>query len=141
MRALVVAVAAAAALGQGCSNDDCGDRNGKDAPGAIISAEGAQFTLSCSSDLTQVAVTGPCTNGPNSGLYLPVYDVEGRYVAVYSPSPGVCHVELVFSTGFTYSTDVTFTWQGQCGQHYAGPTTSAFMVDDPSDACVDGGGE
>ena len=83
-----------------------------------------------------------CTNGPSSGLDLPVYSVNGPYVSVYSPTPGVCHVELIFATGFTYSADVTYIWQeGACNDQYAAPTSASakFAVNNPSDTCGDGG--
>jgi hypothetical protein len=56
---------------------------------------------------------------------------------------GVCHVELNFATGFTYSTDVTFTSMTSvnCGTTavYVGPTQVVFDVDNPSDTCGDAG--
>jgi hypothetical protein len=82
-------------------------------------------------------------------------------VFVEGQSPGVCHVQLTFATGFTYSTDVTFATQsgGVCGGpqckcgDYLAPTSGPFTVHNPSDTCVaapdagaegdagDGGGE
>jgi hypothetical protein len=100
-------------------------------------ALGAIFNFACSpSDLTSVAVSGPCSlidasvwqrAGAKS------FDVESP------PSPGVCHVELTFATGFTYSADVTFTWQsGGCSgcPSTIGPTQGEFTVNNPRDTCV-----
>ena len=137
MRGVLMLATALAGLVDGCSNGSNCDAVG------VISGGGANFTLTCGgSDLTQVVVTGPCTGGPTSGLELPVYTMDGPYVTVYSPTPGVCHVELTFATGFIYSVDVTYTWQGgECGNRYAGPTVKAFTVNNPSDTCFDGGHE
>ncbi len=60
------------------------------------------------------------------------------YVAVPSPGPGVCDVELTFATGFTYSAEVTFasmTCTTACGS-FIGPTAGPFMVNNPGDTCV-----
>jgi hypothetical protein len=70
-------------------------------------------------------------------------------VAVESAAPGVCHVELTFEAGFTYSADVTFATQsgGVCGGPQCkcpdciAPTTDAFAIDSgavcPVDAAPD----
>jgi hypothetical protein len=68
-------------------------------------------------------------------------------VFVESQDAGVCHVELTFAAGFTYSTDVTFAWQpgGVCGgpqckcEDYLAPTSGPFVVNNPSATCVDAG--
>jgi hypothetical protein len=60
-----------------------------------------------------------------------------------SPSPGVCHIELIFATGFTYSTDVMFNSQeGECASSNV-PILGPFTVNNPSDTCValDAGGD
>jgi hypothetical protein len=68
---------------------------------------------------------------------------SGR-VFVESQSPGVCHIELTFATGFTYPADVTFTLhpggvcggpQCKCGDYLA-PTSGPFTVNNPSNTCV-----
>src|SRR5579863_9504064 len=61
----------------------------------------AAFDLSCNpTDLTSVVLSGPCATGDTS----PSGYLWSRGVSFTSPSPGVCHVELTFATGFTYST-------------------------------------
>ena len=64
-------------------------------------------------------------------------------VSIGSRSPGVCAITLTFATGFTYSTNVTFTSQTlanlpgcpQCPA-FIGPADGPFRVDNPSDTCV-----
>jgi hypothetical protein len=71
------------------------------------------------------------------------YGVHG--VMVSTPKPGLCHVQLVFDTGFTFSADVTFVQQQQesgCAlppYTYTVPTQRRFVVDAPDAACVDAG--
>jgi hypothetical protein len=103
----------------------------------------AVFSLSCHpTDLTSVAVSGPCAmNDASLANY-----VFGPYIDVSSPSPGMCHVELRFASGFTYSADVSFGLQmdssppgcGQCPPHI-GPIHGTFTVNNPSTTCVDAG--
>ncbi len=72
-----------------------------------------------------------------------------RYGNVYvgTESPGVCHVELIFASGFTYSADVTFVLRpgGVCGGpqckcgDYVTPTSGSFTVNNPNNTCVDAG--
>jgi hypothetical protein len=74
---------------------------------------------------------------------------DSQYVDINSPSAGVCHVELTFGTGFTYSADVTFTSEpGLTGPScpWSCPMTTypklgAFAVNNPSTTCVDGGSD
>jgi hypothetical protein len=65
----------------------------------------------------------------------------GQDVGISSPTPGTCHIELIFRTGFTYTADVTFSSQtaGSCREcpSYIGPTSGQFMVKNPSSTCVD----
>ncbi|HEY3815899.1 MAG TPA: hypothetical protein VGL81_01950 [Polyangiaceae bacterium] len=111
--------------------------------GCPIGNSPAAFDLSCNqTDLTSVVLSGPCATGDTS----PSRYLWSRGVSFTSPSPGVCHVELVFATGFTYSRDVTFTVQSvtmppgcaQCPSFIA-PTQGFFTVDNPSNTCVDAG--
>jgi hypothetical protein len=64
-------------------------------------------------------------------------------VSVTSSIPGVCHVQLVFATGFTFTTDVTFAsgTATACGTtvQYVGPSQVVFQVDNPVTTCLDGG--
>jgi hypothetical protein len=115
----------------GCSHRDaCGSI--PDPPTKAI------FEPSCGvADLVAVDLSGPCATGDAS---TPSY-VSGENVDIGSPSPGVCHVQLTFGTGFTYSVDVTFTSQtaqGDCvpSFSYVGPTHVVFPVTDPGETCM-----
>ncbi|HEY6460918.1 MAG TPA: hypothetical protein VIY73_12230 [Polyangiaceae bacterium] len=112
--------------------------------GTCPSSEPAAFQLACpSTDLQSVTASGPCTM-PNATLASYLGD---GVVYVRSGGPGVCHVDLTFATGFTYSVDVTFASQpgGVCGGpqcscgDYVRPTGGPFVVDDPHTTCVDSG--
>jgi hypothetical protein len=101
----------------------------------------ASFLLSCASaNLTQVGLSGPCATGDAS----PAHYVSGTSVDIYSAGAGVCHVELTFETGFTYSTDVTFTsvmaGDPKCPSPIVSPTQSTFVVNNPSNTCVNDAG-
>jgi hypothetical protein len=68
--------------------------------------------------------------------------VAGQSISINSASAGVCHVELTFATGFTYSTAVTFESQSApkppvCCPLLTAPTQSTFTVNNPSTTCVD----
>jgi hypothetical protein len=65
-------------------------------------------------------------------------------VIVQPVAAGDCHIELVFATGFTFSTDVQFTTQSggqpQCPCNtWLEPDQQTIAVNDPSSTCVDGG--
>jgi hypothetical protein len=103
----------------------------------------AIFDLSCGpTDLTSVVISGPCATG-DASLSNHVSGSESQYVSLSSPSPGVCHVELTFATGFTYSADVTFVSESVVGPcacpSSTAPTQNTFMVNNPSTTCVDAG--
>jgi hypothetical protein len=107
--------------------------------GTLSSA--ATLVLSCgASDLSNVALSGPCAAG-DAAAYSTPDSSDPQNVYVRSPSAGVCHVELTFATGFTYATDVTFTsttiTSGCCPGTGVKPTQSVFMVDNPDTTCVD----
>ena len=101
----------------------------------------ATFNLSCAAtDLTNVTVSGPCATG-DAG---PSYYVAEQSIAINSASAGVCHVELTFATGFTYSTAVTFESQSApnppvCCPLLTAPTQTMFTVNNPSTTCMDAG--
>lgn len=132
----------------GDTGSDVGPGDDSNSPGCPLICsgdQGALFNLSCAPiDLTSVVLSGPCATGDAS----PSNYVFGNrpYVLIRSPSAGVCHVELIFTTGFTYSTDVTFilqTDQGTPGcpgcRPHVTPTQSTFMVNNPSTTCGDAG--
>ena len=125
------------ALVDGCNST-------KDCCGGCPAPEPAVFQLTCgATDLQSVVATGPCAM-PDASLSS---YVGNHIVVVRSQSPGVCHVELTFATGFTYSSDVTFATQsgGVCGgpqctcPDYLAPTAGPFPVNNPSATCVSGG--
>jgi hypothetical protein len=102
----------------------------------------ATFHLSCSpNDLTSVVASGPCSMPNTAGLAFQT-PTSGSDVAVFSAGAGVCHIELTFATGFTYSTDVTFTQVSEdgcaCPSLFAA-ISGPFTVNNPSDTCVDAG--
>jgi hypothetical protein len=122
-----------AAFATACSPDECN---------VFPAIPNATFELTCDSpDITSVAVSGPCEIDAGASSY-----VSPRSIAIAnSPTPGVCHVELTFATGFTYATDVTFEPQPftQCGggqvDYYVEPTQSTFAVNTPPAPCGDAG--
>jgi hypothetical protein len=103
----------------------------------------ATFELSCPvTDLTSVELSGPCATGDASPSNY-VLGYASGVVSVSSSNPGICHVELIFGTGFTYSADVTFTLQvgtptdpgcPPCSS-YTAPTQGPFVVNNPSNTC------
>jgi hypothetical protein len=112
-------------------------------PIACIGAGVASLELACGpSDLASVTLSGSCAEGDSSqGSYATSGD--DVWIGNADETPGVCHVELTFATGFTYSTDITFatmpdTQPPGCSPcpDYVGPTQSSFMVDNP---CADAG--
>ncbi len=128
---LLAPAALLAVLVGGCS--ECPADN------SITEAAFATFNLSCATnDIANVLVTGPCANADAGPQWYtgapPVWSV-----GLESPSPGTCHIEIVFATGFTYAADVAFTWQGGECRHYIGPTSGPFTVNNPSDTCLDAG--
>jgi hypothetical protein len=126
-----------------CGSDDLPDPIHYACPGGCISAEFATFDLNCShNDLVSVTASGPCSM-PDASLTWYTGAATEYTVSVGSTSPGICHVDLAFATGFTYSADVTFTSQtlssapGCPECHFIGPTGGPFVVGNPSDTCVD----
>jgi hypothetical protein len=140
--ALAIAVVAGGPLVVGCNDSSPGKDGG--IAGCTVSCPipygFATFNLSCgATDLMSVAVSGSCVTVAD----LPSNLVFEQSIAIYSPTPGVCHVELTFATGFTYSTDVTFevntAKQQGCCALFDAPTQTTFMVNNPSTTCVDPG--
>lgn len=115
-------------------------------PGFCSENRPATFILTCApTDVTSVSLSGPCS-GADGGSSTYVPDSSSASVQVGSASPGVCHVTIMFSTGFTYSVDVTFVSQmdpapsgcGTCSP-YVTATERTFTVNNPSTTCVDAG--
>jgi hypothetical protein len=136
-------VAAGGAILGGCSGELPVGGNGRTGAVCNIScgalSSGALFNLSCApTNLAEVTVTGVCASDAG-----PSYYVKDSGVWVNSVRAGDCHVALWFSSGFTYSADVTFTVTSQtggcCPGTYVSPTKDTFMVDNPSSTCVDAG--
>ncbi|MGO9836601.1 MAG: hypothetical protein ACLP1X_20585 [Polyangiaceae bacterium] len=126
-------------------------------PGGCTVGAYAVLELTCRATVTSARLTGPCAPSGDAGAGFgfscaPVTEVPFsgcKEVHIAATVPGVCHVELTFATGFTYSTDVTFASQtdpeppgcGQCPQ-YVGPASQAtFIVDNPATACLDAGSD
>ncbi len=121
-----VAPAVLVALGVGCSaskGDGFRVSDGGDEAASCLTLDDcrsyevtfANIALNCDGvpDVTSIVLTGPCATGdanpPNYSGYTSPFRQAG--VSFQSPSPGLCHVELNFTSGFIYSTDVTFTTQ------------------------------
>jgi hypothetical protein len=107
---------------------------------SCIEASSATFNLACNpNDLVSVTATGPCAN-PEAGLSWYTGAATKWSAAVFAQSPGTCHIELTFATGFTYATDVTFVAHtANCGcPTYLGPEgPGGFEVQNPADTCRD----
>ena len=135
--AVVALVGSVVAAVHGCSSQDC--------CGSCPGDQVATFLLSCTTaNLTSVEITGPCEQDAGLSVTRSVDAAWVGNVFVQGQSPGVCHVRLTFATGFTYSTDVTFSSQSggvcggpqcKCGDILA-PTVGTFTVNNPSDTCV-----
>jgi hypothetical protein len=135
--ALAVLVAGIlAVVGGGCgSTEDC--------CGGCPESEPAVLLTGCSDTdgLANVVVTGPCALTDVSG-FQHGSTVPGE-IFFQGQSPGVCRIEITFVSGFTSSTDVTFTSQsgGVCGGpqcrcgDYLAPDSTLYNVNHPSDAC------
>jgi len=156
LRTLVVArrpiITVGLALACGCAAGDVGPDSsvagGFDAsvspepPGCPVACPsgGLQvFTLPCASaQLTSVMLTGACEAGDTSVSQV----LSGGEIAIASPGPGDCHVQLTFATGFVYSADVIFAPIEQGGPSgcppcsYVGPAQGPIQV--PGAACLDG---
>jgi hypothetical protein len=109
-------------------------------PGTIVDrAAGPALELSCAqTDLTTVTLSGPCANAsaaaPNG------YIINQGAITILSQTPGLCHVVLKFTTGFTYATDINFTTMTDlCGETFVGASQAQYPVDNPSSTCLDGG--
>ncbi len=136
---LTTLITAGAIVSVGCSFDAPTSHACADSCSIPYSA--ATLNLSCSAtDLMNVVVSGPCSTDGG-----PWYRAAGQFVELSSPSPGVCHVELTFATGFVYSTDVTFTTPpadpSACCNTATAPTLATFTVNNPSATCVDAKGD
>ena len=68
---------------------------------------------------------------------------QDRNVSFGATSAGTCDVTLVFATGFTYSTDVTFTETNHdcpdCPSMLS-PSPAVVTVQNPSSTCMAEGG-
>jgi hypothetical protein len=130
-RGISVAAGALAALA-GCGSDNCHHVRASDRV--------ALSNLACApANVVSGAISSPCLfSGDAGGIHFR----EGFSVA--SETPGVCHVELKFKTGFTYSAAVTFEQRSDpgCGEvvyHYVVPTQETYVVNNPRNTCVDAG--
>jgi hypothetical protein len=137
MRVLAILAAFAVVFG-GCSL-----KSDSICCGACPDSRPAVFNLPCSAtNLQRVVATGPCaTPEASTASYM-----GNDAVFVRSQAPGLCHIELTFATGFTYSADITFASQpgGVCGgpqctcPDYVAPTSGPVTIGS-SMACADAG--
>lgn len=132
-----VVVALAVGAGVGCDRRDC--------PIVTIEDQPAIFNLSCGpTNVTDVALSGSCSTG-DAGLPKNLFGRSMKSIAIASSNAGDCHVVLTFATGFVFSGDVTFVSHtdppgSDCqSPPYTEPTQGTFVVNNPSDTCVDGG--
>jgi hypothetical protein len=98
----------------------------------------AALDLTCApSDLQTVTATGPCA-ADGGGTF--VGPPTSNLISVFSPTVGTCHVTLVFASGYTFSTNVTFAEMagGGCGgcPPYIGATSGPISVNNPESTCV-----
>ncbi len=143
-------------------------------PGGCAAGGYAVIELACPAAVTSARLTGPCAPSGDASLFLvePPATYSGgsgppasagfgfacapitetpfsgcKEVYLAATAPGVCHVELTFATGFTYSTDVTFASQrdpappgcAQCPAYIAPSSQATFTVNNPSTTCLDAG--
>jgi hypothetical protein len=109
--------------------------------------EVATLALSCGpTDLTAVKFSGPCPSngdGSNVGEYVDNQTQSNVYVG--ATSAGTCTVTLVFATGFTFTTDVTFSEapNGGCSGclPVLKPSPAVVTVNNPSSTCMVDAGE
>jgi hypothetical protein len=134
-----------------------------DCGGMCQSVTGVTLDLSCApAAVTKAVLTGPCAPtvrdaAPSDGsggsafgfscataVKTPFVDCSQVYFD--ASGPGVCHVELTFADGFTYSADVTYsTVPPYCGcPSISGlvPSPATLTVNNPSATCgaLDAGG-
>ena len=99
------------------------------------------FELSCiATDLQGVELSGACAASAQ-----PSWSYDDGRVVVYGHSPGACHVELRFASGFEYSADTTFAETYAPATNCCPATTvvsatpALFVVNNPGTTCVDSG--
>jgi hypothetical protein len=157
------------------ASEPIGDDDGStpNCPLVCPESEFAMLDLTCPAVVTSAQLTGPCAPASDASLSdaEPFESGGGTAPSAFGGSgfwcsmarlvpftqctqiyliatePGICHVALTFADGFTYSTDVTFTWMtlgaapgcpDPC-RPFVGPTQVRFLVDNPSATCIDGG--
>ena len=129
---MALALAFVAALNQASCSTPC--------EGICLGPTDAVFYLSCpSADLTAVNLSGPCATGQDASAPA-AHNFSGDTLSLVTGYAGVCHVELTFSNGFVYSTDINFQRQPSehCGcSPRAVPTPRTVMVPNPPDTCGD----
>jgi hypothetical protein len=107
--------------------------------------------LACApADLVAVNVTGACAGdtikGAEAGVVAGYFHASGSPSILYvvATQVGICHVQLVFATGYTYSADAQITSVpsdvGGCPASTAA-TPSVLHVSNPAATCRDGGVE
>ena len=83
--------------------------------------------------------SGPCPSYGDGSVGDYVEGNERNLVTFGATAAGTCHVTLVFATGFTYSTDVSFMeGSGGCPgcPNVLTPFPGSFAVNNPGNTCV-----
>jgi len=122
----------------------CNESDPLECPLVVSEDEAAAFLFACEpTSIPNVELSGPCFVGDAGRAPSDQIDYGASWIAIYSPNPGLCRVDLIFDQGFVYSTEVTFVLREQenpCDKHpYSVPTQRTFAVDNPSGTCVDAG--
>jgi len=112
-------------------------------PGNCADPPPAVLDLSCGpTDLQSVVLSGPCAKGYDDATAPSQFVSGARQQLVDIPSlfAGTCHVELTFASGYTFATQIEFTYQPgnaqdcTCGTNQANP--AMITVPNPSATCL-----
>ncbi len=99
--------------------------------------------LACGgTNLTRVILSGACNVGDATSPDDYLDGSHQQYVYVQPIESGPCHIQLVFATGFTFSTDVHFSTltddsDPQCTCQYVQADQTTIAVNNPTATCVD----
>jgi hypothetical protein len=110
-------------------------------PGNCPDNVGVELDLGCGgADLTSVILTGACNDGDATSPALYMAGPTQSGLTVQPVTAGTCHIQLVFGSGYTFSTDVQFTIKNDgsgcpCSQ-YLQPSVETIGVHDPGSTCA-----
>jgi hypothetical protein len=120
-------------------------------PGVCGGATEVVVDLSCApASVTSATLSGPCSPDATTGGSWPGHRgficsdkgvtpfVDCSEVFFETSGPGVCHVEIDFADGFTYSADVTYSAEASCAcaTPFLAASTNKLMVNNPSATCA-----